>query len=526
MKAIELPLSYNAVDLLERNLPARAGKVALYSRARSLTFQAVADEANQVGNALLRLGVRFGDCVGILAPDSAEWVTAFFGTIKLGAVAVCLNTLLQTEEYDYILRDSRLRVLIVHESLLPLIDPLRGKHATLQQLIVIGQPKHSADMAFADWLATESTLLATAPTHRDDFCSLHYSSGTTGQPKGMFHAHKDYALIAQNTGVELFGLTADDRTFSVAKLFFVYGLGGNLVQPWYVGASIVLYPGSPRMAADVLETMDQFKPTVLFSVPTAYITKLTILESAKPAKRYDLGGLRLCISAGEALPAAVWQQWQATTGLAILDTIGCTETFHTFLANRPEDLRPGSSGKPSPGYEVRIVDDAGRETPTGEIGNLLVKGESTVLFYLHQYEKSQQTFQGEWLATGDKYYVDDDGFYWHTGRSDDMFKTGGLWVSPIEVESVLARHPAVSECAVVGLPDAQTMTRPKAFIRLREGYTPETALLRDLLRHCGEHLAAYKCPRWVDFVEELPRTATGKIQRYRLRTENEAPRIA
>ncbi|HMZ23266.1 MAG TPA: benzoate-CoA ligase family protein, partial [Blastocatellia bacterium] len=361
----------------------------------------------------------------------------------------------------------------------------------------------------------ESTQLLAAPTHRDDFCSLHYSSGTTGQPKGMFHAHKDYALIAQNTGVELFGLTEQDRTFSVAKLFFVYGLGGNLVLPWYVGAGIVLYPGSPRLAADVLETLEQFKPTVLYSVPTAYITKLTVLESSK---RYNLSSLRLCISAGEALPAAIWQQWKTQTGLAILDTIGCTETFHTFLANRPDDLRPGSSGKPSPGYEVRIVDEAGHDLPPGEIGNLLVKGESTSLFYLHQYEKSRQTFQGEWLATGDKYYVDEDGFYWHTGRSDDMLKVGGLWVSPVEVESALLSHPAVLECAVVGLPDAQQMTKPKAFIRLREGYAPGTALLRDLLRHCGEKLPAHKCPRWVDFVEELPRTATGKVQRYRLRT--------
>lgn len=517
MRATDLPLDYNAVDVLERNLATRADKVALYSSARCLTFQEVADEANQVGNGLLQLGVRWGDCVGILAPDSAEWVTTFFGTIKIGAVAVCLNTMLQTEEYDYILHDSRMRVLIVHESLLPLIAPLREQHSTLQQIVVIGQPESSADLAFANWIAAQSTHLTTAATHRDDFCSLHYSSGTTGQPKGMFHAHKDYALIAEHTGIELFGLTEHDRTFSLAKLFFVYGLGGNLVQPWYAGASIVLYAGSPRLAANVAETITQFKPTVLFSVPTAYNILLTIPALAS---KYDFSSLRLCISAGEALPAALWQQWQAQTGLTILDTLGCTETFHTFLANRPDDLRPGSSGKPSPGYEVRIVDEAGCDVPPGEIGNLLVKGESTALFYLHQAEKSRQTFQGEWLATGDKYYVDDEGFYWHTGRSDDMFKTGGLWVSPVEVEGVLARHPAVAECAVVGWPDSQATTRAKAFIRLHEGYAPEPALLRDLLRHCGEHLAAYKCPRWVEFVGELPRTATGKIQRYRLRPES------
>lgn len=516
MKAADLPQFYNACDILERNLPQRAAKVALYSSERALTFQAVAHEANQIGNALLRLGVRFGDCVGILAPDSAEWVTAFFGTIKIGAIAICMNTLLQAQEYAYILRDSRARVLIVHESLLPLLAPIRDEQTTLQQVIVIGQPQHPADLAFQPWLAQEASELATASTQRDDFCSLHYSSGTTGQPKGMFHAHKDYALIAQHTGVELLGLDENDRTFAVAKLFFVYGLGGNLVLPWYVGASIVLYAGSPRLATGVLETIARFKPTVLYSVPTSYITKLTV---AGLAARYDLSSLRLCLSAGEALPAAVWQQWKDETGLAILDTLGCTETFHTFLANRPTDLRPGSSGKPSPGYEVKVVDEEGNVTPTGVIGNLLVKGESTVLFYLHHYEKSRQTFRGEWLFTGDKYYVDEDGFYWHAGRSDDLFKVGGLWVSPVEVESVLIRHAAVLACAVVGHADAQGMVKPKAFVCLKEGYAASPALLRDLLRHCGETLAAYKCPRWVEYVAELPKTATGKIQRYKLRTE-------
>ena len=514
MKAAELPTFYNAAAILEDNLAARADKIALYSEGRDLTFQAVSDEANQIGNALRQIGVRFGECVGILAPDSAEWVTTFFGTIKIGAIAVCMNTLLQSHEYDYILRDSRLRVLVVHESLLAVLEPIRDRHSILQQVIVIGQAQRSEDLIFQAWIQEQSTHLESAPTHRDDFCSLHYSSGTTGPPKGMFHAHKDYPLIAQNTGVDLFGLTENDRTFSVAKLFFVYGLGGNLVMPWYVGASIVLYAGSPRMGMSVLETIDRFKPTILYSVPTSYISKLTIPDMAT---RYGLSELRLCISAGEALPASVWQKWKDATGLEILDTIGCTETFHTFLANRPGDLRPGSSGKPSPGYEVKLVDDAGEDVPQGEIAHLLVKGESVVLFYLHQYEKSRQTFRGEWLFTGDKYYVDADGFYWHAGRADDMLKVGGLWVSPVEVESALTNHPAVLECAVVAQRDQQEMVKPKAFICLHEGYVPSNDLVRDLLRHCANHLAKHKCPRWVDFVNELPKTATGKIQRYKLR---------
>lgn len=518
MKASDLPLHYNAVDLLDRNLATRPHKIALASRARSLTFAEVANEAGQVANALLRLGIRRGDCVGILAPDSAEWVTSFFGIIRIGAVVVCLNTQLQPAEYDYIVRDSRLRALIVHDSLResfrPLITPLPDRQDELAHIVVIGQPGGAADIAFSEWIASEPGEAATAPTHRDDFCSLHYSSGTTGQPKGMFHAHKDYALIAHNTGVELFGLTEQDVTFSVAKLFFVYGLGANLIMPWAVGARITLHPGAPRLGADLLEMIDQFRPTVLFSVPTAYLTKLSFLQNSG---RYDLSTLRLCISAGEALPEAVWRSWFEKTGLSILDSIGATETLHTFLSNRPDDLRPGSSGKPSPGYEVRIVDESGRDLPPGEVGNLLVRGESTSLFYLHQYEKSRQTFQGEWFATGDKYHVDGDGFYWHAGRSDDMLKVGGLWVAPAEVEMVLNSHPAVAECAVVGVADSQALIKPKAFVRLNGGYAPDVAIIRQLLQHCGNTLPAYKCPRLIQFVEELPRTATGKIQRFKLR---------
>lgn len=516
MKAAELPIFYNASSILEDNLDKRANKIALYSAIREVTFQTLVDEVNQVGNALLQSGVRFGDPVGILVPDSAEWVTTFFGAIKIGAVVVCMNTLLQSHEYDYILRDSRLCLLVVHESLLAQIEPIRDQHPFLQQVVVIGQSHHPTDISFAAWHGTQPTVLSTALTHRDDFCTLHYSSGTTGQPKGMFHAHKDYPLVAHNTSNELFDLTETDRTFSTAKLFFTYGLSCNLMIPWSVGAAIVLDAGSPRIALGVLKTIDRFKPTIFYSVPTVYTNLLTIPDIAK---RYDLSSVRLCISAGEALPAVVWQKWQEQTDLAILDMLGCTETIHKILANRLGDLRPGSSGKPLSAYPVRLVDEAGHDLPPNKIGTLLVKSEATVFSYLHQAEKSRQVFQGEWFITGDQYYRDADGFYWHAGRGDDMFKVGGLWVSPVEVENLLLTHPAVLECAVVGLPDAQTLTKPKAFIHLREGYATVSDLLNDLLDHCSESLPDYKCPRWIDFVTELPRTATGKIQRYKLRTK-------
>ncbi len=513
MKAADLPEYYNIAEILEHNLPERSQKVALDSAERTMTFQEVSDEVNRVGHALKKMDVRFGDCVGILAPDSAAWVTTFFGIVKIGAVALGMNTLLKPDEYDYILRDSRVRLIVVHESLLSAIEPIRDRHATLKQVIVIGQPERSEDLSFGAWTQDESIVLETEPTHRDDFCSLHYSSGTTGPPKGILHAHKDYPLIAQLSGVDLFGIRESDRTFSVAKLFFVYGIGANLIFPWYVGASSVFYAGPPRQVAGVLKTIESFKPTVFICVPTVY-TSILALKNA--TERYDLSSLRMCISAGEALPAPIWQQWKDQTGLDILDTIGCTESYHTFLANRPGDIRPGSSGKPFPGYEVKVVDDDGRDVPQGDIGHLMVKGESMALFYLHQYEKSRQTFRGEWLFTGDRYYVDEDGFYWHAGRGDDMLKVGGLWVSPIEIENVINSHPAVLECAVIGHRDQAELVKPKAYVCLNDGHRESETLLAELMQACIKGLDAHKRPRWFEFVEALPRTATGKIQRFRL----------
>jgi benzoate-CoA ligase family protein len=511
VRAALLPPQYNAVDILERNLATRADKVALYSDARELTFRQVSDEANQVGNALKGLGVRMGDFVGILSLDVPEWVASFFGTLKVGAVAIGLNTLLKPHEYEYMLRDGRARVLIVHEMLLPAIEPVRGNLPLLEHVIVIG--RREGYRSYTDWIAGQPTQLEAAPTHRDDFCSVNYSSGTTGEAKGIPHAHKDYPLTAQLWGVNVLGLREDDRTLGVPKLFFAFGLGGNLIFPWYVGASVVLYAGPPRVATNILDLVARFKPTIMYNAPTGYAAALALPNFAD----YDLSSLRLCVSAGEALPAPVWHAWKDRTGVDIIDGIGSTENFHIFLSNRPDDIRPGSSGKPFEGYELKIVDDEGNPVPRGEVGNLLVKGETAALFYLHQYEKSQRTFRGEWLFTGDKYYIDDDGYYWHAGRSDDMLKVGGIWVSPVEVESTLIGHPAVLECAVVGQPDSANLIKPKAFVTLRPGQAPSDALAQELIAYCQEQMAAYKRPRWIEFVDELPKTATGKIQRFKLR---------
>lgn len=512
-RAAELPARYNAVEILERNLETRADEPALLTPDRELTFGEVATEVNRVGNALVRMGVRQGDAVAILSLDTAEWVTAFFACLKVGAVAVGMNTLLTPKELAHMLHDSGARLLLVHASLLPAareaLDQLRG----VEHVVVIGgegEPFRS----WESWIAEESVELSAADTHQGDFGTLNYSSGTTGQPKGIYHTHADYPLTARLWGVDVLGLHSGDRTFSVAKLFFTFGLGGNLIFPWSVGASTVLYAGSPRQATDILAVIDRFRPTIFYTAPTGYASMLAVEDFTE---RYDLTSLRVGVSAGEALPAPVWHHFKERTGIELLDGIGSTENFHIFLSNRPGDVRPGSSGKPVPGYECRIVDQDDAPVPPGEVGNLQIKGETAALFYLHDPERSRRTFIGEWLHTGDKYREDEDGYFWHAGRSDDMLKVGGIWVSPVEVESTLIGHEAVLECAVVGVADDSELIKPKAYVVLNDGHAGGDDLAEALVAHCVEGMAAYKRPRWIEFVDELPKTATGKIQRYRLR---------
>ena len=516
MKAADLPTYYNICEILEHNLEHRGDKIALLSENGSFTFREVSEQVNRVGNALIRSDVQFGECVAILCPDRPEWVSVFFATAKIGGVALGLNTLLKTEEYDYIFRDARVKILVVHDSLQALVEPIITNHDTLTRVITITDSESMLYTTFANWIAKEKNELDQVVTHREDFCSLHYSSGTTGMPKGVLHAHKDYPLIAQLSGVDLFGIAESDRTFSVAKLFFVYGIGGNLIFPWYVGASCVLYAGSPRQAAAVLKTISAFKPTIFVCVPTIYSA---ILSLPNFSERFDIRSLRICMSAGEPLPMKTWNTWRDVTGLEILDTIGCTETYHTFMANRPGEVRPGSSGKPISGYGVRLVDDEGQDVKVGSVGNLMVRGESTSLFYWHQSEKTRHSFRGEWLFTGDQYLQDNEGYYWYQGRADDMLKVGGLWVSPMEIEEVLSAHDSVADCAVVGHYDNAGLLKPKAFVCLRNEVEPSDELFEQLLKLCAKTLDANKRPRWLEFINEMPRTSTGKLQRFKLREQ-------
>lgn len=516
--AADVPLRYNAVEVLEHNLVERRDKVALYSAERTMTFGEVSAEVDHVAGALrTRLGVRSGDFVAILCLDQAEWVAAYFGTVKAGAVAVSLNTMSTPRDCDYMLRDCRARVLFVHESLLATIEGIRDGLPDLEHVVVIGRPSRDSDPAYHDLVGDAPAAVEAAPTHRDDHCMLNYSSGTTGEPKGIPHAHKDLPITAQLYAVDALGLSEDDRTFSVAKLFFTYGSGGNLIWPWYAGASIVLSSAPSRVATNVLQTIERFRPTVFNAVPTSYASMLAV---DRFTETYDLSSIRLCISAGESLPVPIWHAWKERTGQEIAEGIGTTENFALYLTNRLGDTRPGTTGKPVAGYEIRLVDEAGRPVPQGEAGTLQVKGETAALAYLHQYERSRATFLGEWTTTGDKFRVDEDGYYVYVGRSDDMLKVGGIWVSPVEIEHTLTAHEAVLECAVIGRPDASGLVKPKAIVVLRPGVAPSEEMARDLIAYCARELAAFKRPRWIEFVDALPRTATGKIQRSRLDQRN------
>ncbi|MFK7801823.1 MAG: benzoate-CoA ligase family protein [Anaerolineae bacterium] len=518
LKADDLPIQYNAADILEHNLPQRASKTALHSLERNLTFQQVSDESNRVAHALKKLGVRFGETVAILCLDQPEWVTTFFGALKVGAIAAGLNTLMTSADLDYILRDCRARVIVIHASLWGTLEPILPEQPFLEHVVLIGneenRTKHQEVVEYENWISGENTIFKIEPTHREDFATLNYSSGTTGRPKGILHAHKDLPLISEYWGKQTLGLVESDRTFAGAKLFFTYGTGGNLLFPWYVGASVVLFSGSPRKATNLLEMVDQFKPTIFYNAPTGYAIALSMPSFEKD---YDLSSIRLCVSGGENLPAPIWHQWHERTGIKIVNAIGCTEVYHNFISNRPDDILPGASGRAVDGFDLKIVDPNGNEVPIGESGNLLVQGDTIALSYLHQYKRSKQTFRGDWFSTGDRFRLDENGYYWHEGRSDDMLKVGGIWVSPMEVESALIKHPAVVECAIVGYKNTDDLVKPKAIVTLNDGFEPSAELEQTLINHCATALSGYKRPRVVEFVDELPKTATGKIQRFKLR---------
>ncbi len=490
----------------------RDARLAIVHEGRHLSYGDVAAGANRLGNALQRLGVTMEQRVVLLLPDSPEFVWSFWGALKIGAVPIPTNTLLKPHDYAYILKDSRATVVIASEPLAAVVADIGPRAPTLQHIVVAGRAA-PGQLGYGELVAAESADLAAAATTKDDVAFWLYTSGTTGTPKAAVHLHHDMLVCCEAFGRHVLEIGPEDRTFSVAKLFFAYGLGNALYFPFHVGAATVLYPGRPE-PAKVFELITRERPTLFYAVPTAYAAMLQVADAER---LYDLSSIRVCSSAGEPLPKAIYERWLERFGLEILDGIGSTEMCHTFIANRRGRVRPGSSGTLVPGYDAKLIDDAGDDVAVGEVGNLLVKGDSACACYWNQHERTTQTIQGEWVRTGDKYRRDVDGYFWYAGRSDDMIKASGMWVSPTEVEGALAEHPGVVEAGVVGAADKDELVKPLAFVVLARDRTPGPALEAELQAFVKERLAPYKYPRWIVFVTELPKTATGKIQRFRLR---------
>jgi benzoate-CoA ligase len=511
---VAVPDRFNIADyLVDRHLrEGRGGRTAVLSGDESVTYAQVAERSNRIGNGLRSLGVRREERVLLLLLDTPAFVYSFFGAQKIGAVPIPTNTLLKSQDYQYMLNDSRATVAVVSEPLLAQLAAIpRDQLPYLRHLIIDGTPTAGA-IDFDELLGADPTL-EPEPTSKDDAAFWLYSSGTTGFPKGAVHLHHDivHTVVCYAQGV--LGMTAADRTFSVAKLFFAYGLGNALTFPFAVGATTILWPGPPT-PANVYGQIDRHKPTLFFSVPTNYGQ---LLAHKRDGTDFDLSSVRQAVSAGEALPKALYDRFKDRFGVEILDGIGSTEILHIFISNRSGRARPGSAGELVPGYEARIVDETGDDVPVGTVGNLLIKGDSTCAYYWNKHERSKDTIEGHWIRTGDKFSRDADGYYWYAGRADDMLKVGGIWVSPVEIENTLVEHPGVQEAGVIGRRDADDLEKPMAYVVLAAGQQPSPELARELQDFVRSKIAEYKRPRWIEFVEALPKTATGKTQRFKLR---------
>ncbi|MBI4493522.1 MAG: benzoate-CoA ligase family protein [Chloroflexi bacterium] len=513
---LELPETFNmSTVLLDRHLEAGfGGRPAVFYEGGTLSYDALSRLANRAGNALRSLGLRREERVVLLLPDCPEFLAVFLGAMRLGAVPVPVNTVSSPADYAYYLNDSRAAVVVVDQELLPRLEPIRSGLRSLRSVVVLGEAPPGC-VSLQELLAHSSDELAPAGTHRDEPSYWLYSSGTTGRPKGVVHLHHDMVYCVEPFARHGLGLTPEDRTFSVPRLFFSYGLVNSLYMPLYVGASAVLARKRPDPAG-VLEALARFRPTVFCSVPTFYVALLRYLESLPSP--LDLGSLRLAISGGEPLPAPLCVRWQERTGLELLDVVGSTEVGYIYISNRPGRVRPGASGELVPGYEARVVDEDEQPVPRGTVGDLWIKGESVAACYWNKHARTKRAFAGEWLRTGDKFHQDVDGYFYYFGRGDDLLKVSAQWVSPMEVEGTLLAHPAVAECAVVGALDSEGLLKPKAFVSLQPGYAPSAELAVQLQEFARAHLPPFKRPAWIEFVAEFPKTPTGKIERYRLRS--------
>jgi 4-hydroxybenzoate-CoA ligase len=512
---MDIERNYNAaVDFIDRNVAeGRGNKAAFVDASRAISYAQLHDAVARVGPALARFGVERENRIAIILYDSIEFPILFWGAIRAGIIPVLMNTLLTEDQYHYLLADSRAKMAFVSAPLLPVVQRAAADVPTLRQIVVIGDGPQSLPR-FDALLAAEREPAAITPTCADEVAYWLYSSGTTGMPKGVMHVHSSPMAMARLAGQSRIGMREDDVIFSAAKLFFAYGIGTSICS-LSVGATSVLYPDRPTPKT-MFEVLRQHQPTMFFAVPTLYGSMLAEAECTP-----EIGSkrLRLCFSAGEPLPPHLGIAWRERFGLDIVNGVGSSELGHLFLTNLPDAVEYGTSGVPVPGYDMRLVNGSGADVADDEIGELLVRGPSTAAGYWNQRERTRRTFEGEWTRTGDKYVRRPDGVYSYCGRTDDMFKVGGIWVSPFEVEAALASHPDVLEAAVVPAEDSKGLLKPKAFVVLKgnPGEGAGRSLYEGLKAHVKRTVGPWKYPRWIEFVDTLPKTATGKIQRFKLR---------
>jgi benzoate-CoA ligase family protein len=488
--------------------------IAIECGDRRVSYADLHEQVNRTASALRDgLGIRPEERVLLLMLDVPEMVFAFFGAIKIGAVPIPTNTLWTPDDYEFVLLDSRAAAVVVSASLYPKIADVVSRCPWVRHVVIAGEGADGDAVGFDALVGRGQTAIAAEQTSEDAPAFWLYSSGSTGRPKACVHLQHDMRVCAETYGRSVLEIAPGDRCFSVAKLFFAYGLGNGMYFPLSVGATTILWPGATAPAS-VYDLIERHRPTLFFSVPTHYAM---MLAHSREARDFDLSSVRCAVSAGESLPPAVLARFRDRFGIEILDGIGSTEVLHIFISNRRGSVRPGSSGVLVPGYDAKIVDEHGALVSPGQVGSLMVKGDSTCAFYWNRHELTKRTIEGHWIRTGDHYRQDDDGFFWFAGRSDDMLKVGGIWVSPAELEHTLLEHPAVQACGVAGRPDRDSLIKPIAFVVVRDGMTPGAALAADLQQFARTRLAEYKRPRWVEFVDALPTTATGKVQRFKLR---------